>query len=260
MITCKKLGKSGLGNQMFQYAALRFLSLSNNYVIKIPKSPTLRLNIFNKLECEYLSKQDSRKIVFTYDQPGFHYDSNFLNVPDNTNLLGHFQSEKYFYDNKEEIKEDFTFSSRIRKNALSLIRKNDPKSEEVVAVHVRRGDYIKNSQKHTVLSRNYYFKAMKLFLSKVSFMFFSDDIRWCKNNIRGPKISYSESKNDVVDLCAMSMCNHNIIANSSYSWWGAYLNQNKNKIVISPAKWFGPQYSNLDTRDLIPENWKTIRP
>lgn len=258
MITCTTIGGGGLGNQMFKYAALKSLSLKKGYKIKIPDKSSVKLVEFPNVVINKMSSNDYKKIVFTYDQPGFHFDSNFLHIPDNTNLIGHFQSQRYFLDYGEEIRNIFNFDAETEKKASKLLSKLSTPIKKIVSVHVRRGDYIEKSDKHTVLLKDYYNKGMKHFSDNFHFLFFSDDIPWCKRTFKGENISYSDTENDLVDLCAMSKCAHNIVANSSFSWWGAWLNTHKKKIVIAPEIWFGPSFKHLNTKDLIPNTWLTI--
>ena len=126
---------------------------------------------------------------------------------------------------------------------------------EIVSIHVRRGDYIKLQNYHLLLPKKYYDKAISLF-KDCFFIIFSDDIEWCKLNINSINVYFSECNQDYIDLFLMSKCHHNIISNSSFSWWGAYLNKNINKKVVCPSKWFaklGPK-----KHDLILDDWLII--
>ena len=141
-------------------------------------------------------------------------------------------------------------------NYMEDIHKNNTKY--TVSLHIRRGDYLKLQHLHRVLTLEYYKKAIKYFTSEHTFVIFSDDIEWCKSNI-GSYFKYVEyiQDEDYVELFLMSKCQHNIIANSSFSWWGAYLNTYKKKITIAPKKWFGPKgFKNVD--DLFLKNWILI--
>jgi len=172
-------------------------------------------------------------------------------------LDGYWQSERYFAHCREEVIKAFGFPWEPKKGWCSI--------------HVRRGDYLKYPDKHPVVTMEYIAKAIE-YLQKnqyvYGFMVFSDDIQWCKTWMRvefgysGLIIKYiNPSENPITDLVKMSECEHNIISNSTYSWWAAWLNQNPNKVVISPSKdnWFGPGNVNLCTDDIIPESWIQIK-
>jgi hypothetical protein len=125
------------------------------------------------------------------------------------------------------------------------------------SIHIRRSDYIGNDAYHTNIQTDYYYDIIDSIADINNIIIFSDDIDWCRANI-----NFSEKSNILfssnapyVDLCAMSMCRINIIANSSFSWWAAWLNSNKDKKVFAPTNWFGPANSHLNTEDLIPNNW-----
>ncbi|MEK6829645.1 MAG: alpha-1,2-fucosyltransferase [Nanoarchaeota archaeon] len=174
-------------------------------------------------------------------------------IDGNIVLDGYFQSEKYFKEYKEELQNLFLSDAHI-----SLIREKfkDILNNTTCSIHVRRGDYLNFSNIHPVQNMNYYMKAIKSMPKETVFLIFSDDIEWCKNNFPDipEKFICIEGQKDFEDLYLMSLCNNNIIANSSFSWWGAWLNKNENKKVISPSSWFG-QSANYDTRDLYCEDW-----
>ena len=127
--------------------------------------------------------------------------------------------------------------------------------EHFICIHVRRGDYLNNPSIHPTCTKEYYQKALESFsFMKYTPIFVSDDIKWCKENFKG---EFSPFKDELEDLTLLSMCNDNIIANSTFSWWGAYLNQSKIKVVVSPKQWFG-ENGPQDTQDIIPNNWIKI--
>ena len=243
MITFKDLGRHGrLGNQMFQYAALKSLSIHKKYTIKIPYCNITE--VFDLKE-EELGKEDLTMINSYYTQPYFGFDESFFSLKDGVNIKGYFQSEKYFFPIKSYIGEVFIFKQK----PCSL-------KEKTVSIHVRRGDYVRKQMYHPLCSMNYYERAMSLF-TDVKFLVFSDDIEWCKQNFKGNQFVFSEGNSEGEDIALMSMCDHNIIANSSFSWWGAYLNKNKSKKVIVPKNWFGPALGHGPI-DLIPKEWIII--
>ncbi|MFZ4796009.1 MAG: alpha-1,2-fucosyltransferase [Bacteroidia bacterium] len=254
-ISFNKLGNYGrLGNQMFQYAMLRSVGLKNNYDIVIPRGnyDLLNFNIHKKFVNNINQKN-------YYEEKYFHYNESIFNSDDSTDFVGYFQSEKYFLPIKNIILDEFIFKKDIIDKCDKIINniKEKYKIQNIVSIHVRRGDYLLSPQSHPLCNLKYYIENMKFFMrcSKSYFIIFSDDINWCKRNFIFSNIIYSEGNNNFEDMCLMSKCDHNIIANSSYSWWGAYLNKNTNKIIKYPEKWFGP-LGPQDTQDLIPNDWK----
>jgi hypothetical protein len=246
----------GLGNMMFQIAAGYSLSKDNNskfyiypYEIQgmVHKHPTQYLDsIFRNIKV-----LDIEESFNTVDHSMFHFES--MNTGDynfkNLLLKGGFQSHKYFEKYSYEIKELFTPSTEMIQNLMSMYETRD-----TVSIHVRRGDYLNLPNHHHNLSLSYYLNAINYF-KQYNFLVFSDDISWCKENFIGDNFTFVEGTTDVEDLYLMSMCEHNIIANSTFSWWAAWLNNNPNKVVVYPSKWFGPVYSNFKTGDLFPEDW-----
>lgn len=261
MITFSKLGLHGrLGNQMFQYAATKAASLNSGAVFAIPIENHDLSNNFN-LDCKYYSLNNNMHLInklIGYSENAFCYENKFENIVDNTDMFGYFQTEKYFSKYKDLIKKDFSFKNNIYSNCinkLNSLKQNDNKS--LVSVHIRRTDYVKLQNFHPLCTLEYYLEAMKVFPESV-FLIFSDDIKWCKENIINKNIIYSENSSAIEDMCLMSLCDHNIIANSSFSWWSAWLNNNSNKLVVAPKKWFGPGYSDNNTGDLYCKNWIII--
>lgn len=237
MITFSNLEKMGrLGNQLFQIATTVACALDNNTDYKFPKwkySEYFYLdNCWENIKCEEIYKEEY-----------FHYKKIKINNK-NTDLVGYFQSYKYFKDYEYEIK------NLLTPNICYGIN-------DYTSIHVRRGDYtnLKNEYIELTLD-NYYNKAMSMTDSD-KFIVFSDDINWCRNIFKGNRFEFCESSNEIEDFAKMISCKNNIIANSTFSWWAAYLNQYPDKIVIAPKKWFGPNL-NHNTKDLIPNKWKLI--
>jgi hypothetical protein len=196
------------------------------------------------------------KIHHVYQEIDFKFNPQVLSINPNTDLYGYFQTEKYFKKYREEILEIFTFKEKYLEAAknffLEISHQIDGK--DIVSLHVRRGDYTLYPDHHPVCSLEYYQSAISQFNQDNSvFLIFSDDIDWCKENFKGSFI-FSDSNNPYTDLAIMSMCDHHIIANSSFSWWGAWLNRSQDKKVIAPSRWFGRSLSN-DTSDIYCENW-----
>ena len=191
----------------------------------------------------------------TYTEPGFNY--NPIPYTPGTNLLldGQFQSEKYFEKYKEKIVDLFKVTDEIE----SQIREFIPNVNDLAFLHVRRGDYTQFPDHHPIQTEEYYKRAAEEVGINSKFLIFSDDLEGCKYLFDSIPTKYFYSTGvDWSDLYMMSLCRDNIIANSSFSWWAAYLNANPSKKVIAPTNWFGPVYANLNTEDLIPNNWIKI--
>ena len=247
MISCKLIG--GLGNQMFQIATTQALALANNVECCFADSYTpnqgnnalsYRDTIFNKV---YLTEKVIRA-GYHCKEPHFTY--NPLPFEDMMVLSGYFQSPKYFDKYRNEILDLFLWKEKVDKikNDLVELLKNS------VSLHVRRGDYIGNPNLE-VLGRQYYYLAEKYIFENGGFdnlLIFSDDIPWARENFPKDAI-YIRNLEDYEEMYLMSLCNHNIIANSSFSWWGAYLNKNPEKIVTAPKKWF-KEGSGLSSKDI----------
>lgn len=186
-----------------------------------------------------------------------HFDYHEIpNLGANVNLTGFFQSWKYFEHCKDEVKKVFELT-------------HIPGYEDYVSIHVRRGDYVNYSSSFPPIDDKYLLNATNIIdlgICRVNYLIFSDDIKWCKEYFikYGDVIQYSEGKSDREDLSLMASCGHHIIANSTFSWWGAYLGHNPNRIVISPScvrgNWFGLQSGvKRDVVDLLPPEWTQIK-
>jgi hypothetical protein len=277
--------KSGLGNQMFQYAFYKKLKTINNNVKldvslydMISDHNGYELNrVFNVNEkfCDIsevkrfsddsnkLTSKIRRKVIGRkkshYLQQNFKYDEAYFKL-DEVLLDGYWQSEKFFSGMEDDIREIFSF-----KQALS--DKNRELTEDIinsnsVAIHVRRGDYLTPRYYKTfgsVCSLKYYQNAVNYIRDKVDtpfFYIFTNDPAWCKENMNLDNyviVDWNKGKDSYLDMQLMSLCKHNIIANSSFSWWGAWLNKNTDKIVVAPSIWFGDR--NIDTSDIVPKSW-----
>lgn len=283
--------KGGLGNQMFQYALGRVLSIKNSTSLKLDASFysmsfngvtkraydldvfNIHASITNTNDVPILHKNIHNKFVYKiisilkkfFDMNGveksFKFDMDILNIKSDIYLEGYWQSYKYFIDYEEIIRKDFTLKSFPALNMQEMA--NEIESMNSVSVHVRRGDYVGNNM-HDVVSESYYKKGIEYISNKVNIdkiYVFSDDIEWCKDNLKFdyPVVFVGEEFTGVKDeghVYLMSKCKHFIIANSSFSWWGAWLSTNHDKIVVCPKQWFGD--ASIDTSDLIPDNWIRI--
>ncbi|HED37756.1 MAG TPA: alpha-1,2-fucosyltransferase [Ignavibacteria bacterium] len=279
--------KGGLGNQLFQYTLGRSLEFVHHKQVKFDlswfdKFPQRKYNLSNfntkvdiatKIEIimlrEWKMKKDGRryfplnlfrkKHALHIEENYYHYQDKILEVRNNTYLDGNWQSEKYFKNIENIIRKEITLKEKVNEN----LKRNMQEIKECnsVSLHIRRGDYttVKVQCILKLCSPEYYNQAIEFVKNKTkkpTFFIFSDDMEWVRNNIEThtPTIFVSDGNlKDYEELILMSRCKHNIIANSSFSWWGAWLNDNQNKIVIAPKKWFKDTSKN--TKDLIPESW-----
>jgi hypothetical protein len=269
MIGFNALGRMGrLANQMFQYASLKGIARNVGADIIIPYySDAVDDGIGNKLRTELFDSFDLKVNIGLLNNghapvvnERFHeFDEELFNLcPDHVSLQGYFQTEKYFKHIEQEIREDFTFKSEIFEPCKEMIST----VENPIALHVRRTDYLINSENHFNLPLEYYESALSYFGKERNVIVFSDDPKWCNQQklFSEDRFLISENVDNRVDLCLMSLCDDFIIANSSFSWWGAWLSKNKNKKVIAPTQWFGKTgyTKDLNTKDLIPQEWTKI--
>ena len=178
----------------------------------------------------------------------------FSNCPDNIDLIGYFQTEKYFKHIEDEIRQDFTFVDEVSEPCKD-IWKSIFGGADVLSLHVRRGDYVGHTA-HPVQSMEYYKKALSHFFPDQPVLLCSDDPDWCRGEFTEDRFMISDGGDTRVDLCLMTMCKYHIIANSSYSWWGAWL-ANSEK-VIAPSKWFTGELAHKDTTDIYCPGWILI--
>jgi hypothetical protein len=278
----------GLGNQMFQYAFgyslarqnetdflfwykqldsntqreleityfnISALEAQKNDFQSIGYPPTLKEQILEKLRLRTLPFLKEK--TFTFDTSNLLHSTNLL-------VQGYWQSDKYFSNYSSEIQNEFTFREELRSKNIKIAEKM--MYEDSVSVHVRRGDYATNvitNAHHGLCSIEYYQEGMSLIERTIKnpiYYFFSDDLKWVNENLQTKKkayyIDWNTGRASFKDMQLMSHCKHNLIANSSFSWWGAWLNTNPQKIVIAPRRWFND--TSIDTSDLIPDNWITI--
>lgn len=166
-------------------------------------------------------------------------------------IYGAFQSEKYF--DKELVRSLFSVTPEIENYIMS--RYGDILNQEITVINVRRGDYCLQPHKYMVCSMSYYNKAIDFIGRDKKFLIISDDIEWCKLNFKGDNFYFIDDEEPIIDLYLQTYCTNNIISNSSFSWWGAWLNPNPSKIIVYPDPWFGRFYKDNSTKDLIPQEW-----
>lgn len=289
MIIVKLIG--GLGNQLFQYAIGRKLSLFHNTIFKLDiswfkqqETRKYKLNHFSinsiiatEEEVAPFLKNNSRinrnisrfkKVLFPSLQLKYiaektvDFDPPILDAPDNIYLDGYWQSERYFRDIMPVLDKEFVVRNQPDKTNQEILdfinQKNNP-----VCIHIRRGDYLTNpttNRYHGVMPVNYYNSGIELLQKRIKdphFFVFSDDPEVVRERLhfKSPVtfVTHNPPEKDYEDFRLMSKCRHFIIANSSFSWWAAYLSKGQNKTVIAPSIWFtGISYN---PRDRIPENW-----
>lgn len=255
MITARLNG--GLGNQMFQVATTSVLAWDNHdaCAFNFSLSPvyqgnvakTYRHSIFRGLN--ELPAGWKPRVV--YREPSYDYAP--IPYARNMELIGYFSGEKYIQHHKQDIVRLFSAEgilSRLREQYGDILGNS-------VSLHVRRGDYFKFDDVYVILGHGYYDKAIKIIDALASIdniLVFSDDMEWCENNLNDPRMRFMRGNLDFIDLYLMSLCNHNIMANSSFSWWGSYLNINPDKIVVAPQKWFGSK-GPRHAAHLFCDNW-----
>ena len=276
MITMLDIGYNGrLGNQMFQMAALFSKARKYGYDLRLPFENTVeqplgpynpgtqsrmmvRIDLFDAFNinqnCLLPRRLISSEIKKNYKENSFYYEEKFEEATDNTNFSGYFQSYKYFSDVSHDVRRLFSFKSLWTSKSITAIEKERSKNLSLVSVHIRRTDYLQPSKNHYSLSIEYYRKAMSFFGKECLFLIFSDDMKWCRENFNQSNTCYVETGSSYADLQAMSMCDHHIIANSTYSWWGAWLNKSQSKKVIAPDRWFA-EGSEINAVDIYPEDW-----
>lgn len=278
---------SGLGNQMFQYALGRVLSLKNNTTLgldveafnqKFPDGAVRRygLGVFSvageiigreKIPLLYRSygfyvdKLTRFLFVRTLKVPGaekkaYHFDERVLRYSDGSYLQGYWQSYKYFLGYEDVIRADFQLKKPVSEKTALLA--SEIAAKQSVCLHVRRGDFVNNPY-HNILSESYHSEALSYLAEKITIdtvYVFSDDIAWCKKNIHlshntvfvGDEYAGEHAEEH---LFLMAQCKHFVIPNSTFSWWAAWLASYNEKIVIAPKEWF----AGADTTDLIPPSW-----
>ena len=249
MIITKLQG--GLGNQLFQWAVTYSLSLKykTKYAFELSYFFTnqrpLLLTKFTDLKVHTVDKACNLNIV--------HDDFLYKTIEDNSFLNGYWQSEKYFLEHRKEI---LIIISPTENQKNILLQKYPILKEDVTSIHIRRGDYINLQDTHPLQSLDYYKTAINHLNSK-SVLVFSDDLNWCKKFFIGDNYYFFDDSDEITTLHAMSLCKNNIIANSSFSWWGAWINNHSEKRVVAPKKWFGVN-GPKNWQDVYCSNWEIL--
>lgn len=284
----------GLGNQMFQYAAGRSLSLELAQSLSLDVSGFANYELHQGFELDSVfacpikraSAEEVHDILgwqsmpcvkrillrpflakFRRDnfivEPYFHYWPGINRVSQPCYLSGYWQSDKYFKPHEGVIRRDFAFKDALSGRNKEIAEQLN--SSNAISLHVRRGDYVNDPRTqatHGLCSMDYYRAAIRYIAERVKqphFYVFSDDMPWVKDNLKVDfpclYVDHNKGKTSYNDMRLMSLCRHHIIANSSFSWWGAWLNPSPEKIVVAPKKWFANQN---DVKDLFPQGWTTL--
>jgi hypothetical protein len=265
MISFNHLGNLGrLGNQMFQYASLKGIAANRGFDSCIPYENTFGVsdsnvknsqdNIYTCFNLQTYVGLSNNKVV---KESGYHFDKElFETCEDNIDLYGYFQSEKYFKHINDDIRKQFSFKDDVVQDCKQFLDEISVEGQ-TISLHIRRGDYLNLHSFHPTPPIEYYSEALKKF-PDIPVIIFSDDTGWCSGqHLFDPDRFYiSESDSAEYDLCLMSLCSHHILANSSFSWWGAWLANSQN--VIAPKIWFGPSLPDHDTSDLYLEGWEVL--
>lgn len=288
----KVILSGGLGNQMFEYAAGRALSIHHNtelsidlYLLKkktkattrhyelsvFDIKPPIRTSILNKIAVKVFGTMHSKTIKKSFlnrlgifrDEKAQYYDTKFANLPKDTTLFGYFQNENYFKEISRQLKVDFTFRTPLTGKNDKIRHKIE--QENSVSIHIRRGDYINTNTNLPILDLSYYKKAIEYIISEIDnpyFFIFSDGIEWVKinldlSNLNHEFIDWNKNEHSYIDMQLMSLCKNNIIANSSFSWWAGWLNNNPDKMVIAPRKWYKGD-TGIYPDGFLPKEWITL--
>lgn len=237
MITFSNLGNYGrLGNQLFQIAATIAYAKRYNQEYCFPRFP-----YYDFFNCSFkIQNVDVNTVLREYSEVDYSPIPGYFPQMGNVDLFGYFQSELYFKDAKEEVLK--VLKTEFQKIPYGFI-------------HIRHGDYLNLPNHHPTQSIEYYLKGMDE-LGFSQYLCFSDDIPWCKKNLKDSRITFVEGTNEIQDLRLMSKCEGAVIANSSFSWWAAYLSESSK--VIIPRNWFGPAFGNYAIEHRLVDGWKAI--
>lgn len=248
MITFKTLGSMGrLGNQMFQFAFIYNIAKNKNLEIGYDYHHKPLLTKIFDLPLKDSSNIIQKNSLVQLDNSEYIDTSK---IEDGTDCYGYFQNSKYVYDIEYELRSLFVFKKEIMDVCVNFMKNlKDKIKKEVVSVHVRRSDFMLPNSIHTVCDDNYFKNAMDIFGNDYFYVIFTDDKEFCKNKFKHIPNIIMDNPTEI-DLALMSLCDHNILSNSSYSWWGSWLNENLNKKIIVPNRWYNSNGG--------PKNWEKI--
>lgn len=281
----------GLGNQMFQFAFYAALSEKFGERVKADISGFKNYGLHNGYELQRIFPVNLKyssgwenfvlgggsdivslklrlrlgiTVSSYYEQKGAsYYDAAIFEDYSSTYYWGFWQNEKYFSEISDKIKASFSFESVLKERNAEM--EQMIKGSNAISIHVRRGDYVNHSLHGGVCDLDYYRKAImhiETICKDPTYFVFSDDIDWCRENLQIKRdcyfIDWNKGTESYIDMQLMSLCKHNIIANSSFSWWGAWLNSNRGNVVVAPGKWFAEQEVDRHASDLIPARWTRV--
>jgi len=290
---------SGLGNQMFQYAA----GISLAYHLKVQcklditwyetsstaQTPAdFQLSVFPEIQNLIATKSEIDSLIcpssigiwnrlkhklnrskpvhrkWAFEEPHFHFYSKFFDAKSPVLITGYWQSEQYFLPIADNVRD--VFSLEFLPGSSNFLLAEQISKVQAVSIHVRRGDMVNNPEvaaKHGSCNLDYYKRAMAIIEQEIEnpvYFVFSDDLAWCRENLISncsmEFVSGNTGTNAIWDIQLMRKCKHHIIANSSFSWWGAWLNPSSEKIVLAPKRWFN--HAEHNTKDLLPKSWRSI--
>lgn len=259
MLTFSQLGNYGrLGNQLFQIASTIGIARKNDMSVSLPKWEYEKY--FNLHANEFIISEPHK-----IGENQFQYQNYIFDRYQDYDLHGYFQSEKYFENCKDQIKRIFTFQGWFKEDVLIKISnaKNLITLQPLIAISVRRGDYVNNSN-YVQIGLDYYSRALELMPKDAQVIVFSDDLNWCKDHMHTliqshtDSIIYTDGLSEIESLCLLSMCDHFIIPNSTFAWWGAWLGEKEHTITVAPTGWFGEGMKHKNDKDIIPERWKKL--
>ena len=267
MLCFPRIGDYGyLGNAMFQYAVLLGVADKKGYEIcydsKRKGSMVTLHDVFKLTKFKEMPHHEQvHKIKRIWQEPFFNFGEEVFSVDEDTGLNGYFQSEKYFKHVEDVVRSEFKFSKKIISECQTKIKQGKSGDKTLIGLHVRLGDY--QALEHVyvpLLKTPYYSTAIEYMNNNIDgekiFVIFSDGMDVCKSVFRGEQFAFAEGGTPEQDMCLLSMCDHNIMCNSSFSWWASWLNTNENKKVIAPSNWFVPNEKDpKDTADLYCEDW-----
>lgn len=267
MITCNL--KGGLGNMMFQIAAIKSMAKDNNadsYFHNV-RQHISDLNTISTSPCRGYAQQYytvfgglnlGENLQYGYKHSSVvhvPFEATSTTYVSNACYDGFFQCESFFAHNRNYILELFDFSGPIREQAR-LIHSAIGDGGTTCSIHVRRGDYLKYSNVHPVQDLSYYMQGMEAVGDADRYLVFSDDIEWCKRNFIGSKFAFVSGNLDYIDMAVMSMCDKHVTCNSSFSWWGAWLSNRPGGSIVGPARWFATP--EIDSSNILPKSWIKI--
>lgn len=265
-----------MGNNIFQFAATlayaekigvqaEFIPYRDSWVsnserpLELPSMFRYKFNFTEKPSINYQTYHHPDLQLVETENATFSYSD--ITAGDNSILRGYFQSEKYFENIKDKIKDEYFLPSEYISNKLKFHWETKYNFRNSISIHVRMaGDRPRSGEYFTFCPNEYYVEAISKILERDSnidnIFCFSDNIQWCKENLSSEDLIFVEGNTAAEDMFLMSYCKHNVVGNSTFSWWSAYLNKNPNKIVVAPDSWwFGPKLHHLDRRDLFLEDW-----